>query len=90
MKMFAGKSFTNSIFSPECLFGQMAFRAMPVSTTIIADKFIAAMVAAVLMSSHRSRTAFSQCIQNANLIGIREAVLNKWLAKSPDYVGYFP
>jgi hypothetical protein len=60
----------NPIFYPKSIFCPLAFGAVPVLTTVVADMLLAALAASVFMSSQGRCPTFGQNIQGSQLPGV--------------------
>ncbi len=58
----------HQFFDPYCLFGTLAFRTMPVATTIVAVANSTTMVTSLFVSAQRGRATLHNIMQNLYLL----------------------
>lgn len=57
MEVFYGQGVLHQIVNPECLFGGLALRAMPVSTAVVAVAYCATVLTRFLVASQNGSAA---------------------------------
>jgi len=69
MVMLHGQRGSHQVIYPNGLFGDLALRAMPVTTTVITIAHLSTLVTYLLVASHLCGTAFYNIVQGLYLPG---------------------
>jgi len=84
--MLYRKHSLDTVLYPKSILRSLAFWAVPVPTTVVADMLLSAVVTPVFVSSQGSRATFSQGIKRSQLPGIRMMFTDKGLCKPADNI----
>jgi hypothetical protein len=89
MEVFHIHGIIHPVFDPKCLFVCLAFRAIPVTTTVVAVTFTTAAITSICVSTQGRCPAFVQSVERTQgkIIGL--ALLNILQPKPIDDMGNF-
>src|SRR5450759_938922 len=77
VKVFHIQGIVHPVFCPKRLFVRLAFRAMPVATTVVTDAFPSATITSIFVATQCRCPAFLQSIECSHSKAIGLALLNK-------------